>query len=66
MAVQACQSRLESPAREIASAEGSVTKVRVEAKKSSEEAAELRGQLTAANGKPPTEKKSAAVSAKAE
>lgn len=58
VAVQASQARLEAAAREIAAANEAVSKARAEAKKSSEEAAELRGQLTAAKNKPAVEKKS--------
>lgn len=57
VAVQASQARLEAAAREIAAANEAVSKARAEAKKSSEEAAELRGQLTAAKNKPAVEKK---------
>lgn len=45
VAVQAAQARLEAAAREIAAANDAASKARAEAKKSSEEAAELRGQL---------------------
>jgi len=49
VAVQACHARLESAAREISAATEAASKARAESKKSSEEAAELRGQLAAAN-----------------
>lgn len=52
VSVQACQARLESAARELAAAGASVTKARAEAKRSSEEAAELRGQLAAVKDRP--------------
>jgi len=42
---QACQARLESAAREISAANEAATKARAEAKKASEEAARLAGQL---------------------
>lgn len=45
VAVQACQARLESAARELAAANEAASKARAEAKKAGEEAAELRGQL---------------------
>lgn len=47
VAVQACQARLESAAREIAAANDAASKACADAKKSSEEAAELRGNLAA-------------------
>lgn len=48
VSVQACQARLESAARELNAAKEAVANSRAEAKKSSEEAAELRGQLAEA------------------
>lgn len=51
IAVQACQARLESAAREITAANNAASKAHTEAKKSSEEAAELRGQIGAAKAK---------------
>lgn len=47
VAVHASQARLEAAAREIAAANEAVSKARAEAKKSSEEAAELRGRFSA-------------------
>ena len=47
VSVQACQARLEAAAREIAAANESANAARAAAKKSGEEAAELRGQLAA-------------------
>jgi len=52
VAVQAGQARLEAAAREITVAQDAATKANIAAKKSGEEAAELRGQLTAAAKKP--------------
>jgi colicin import membrane protein len=49
---QAGQARLEAAAREITVAQDAATKANIAAKKSGEEAAELRGQLTAAAKKP--------------
>lgn len=47
VAVQASQARLEAAARELEAAKEATGRARAEAKKSSEEAAELRGQLVA-------------------
>lgn len=47
VSVQACQARLEGAAREIESAKSATVEARAASKKSSEEAAELRGQLAA-------------------
>lgn len=52
VAVQACQARLESAARELAAAGEAVAKARAEAKKAGEESAELRGQLAVTKAKP--------------
>ncbi len=45
LAVQACNARLESAARELATAQKAVQEARAEAKKAGEETAELRGRL---------------------
>lgn len=56
VSVQACQARLESAAREVAAANEAADKARAAAKKSADEAAELRGQLSATKGKPAAKK----------
>ncbi len=59
VAVHASQARLESAAREVAAANEAINKARAESKKSSEEAAELRGQLAAVKGKATADKRPA-------
>lgn len=57
VAVQAGQARIESAAREVEATRKNASEARAEAKKSGEEAAELRGKLSADNTKPASEKK---------